>query len=333
MEYTFQLKCFSWLILFILFCKQCVGRMISKKNSMQPCKEAPQPLGALPIIGHLHLLKGPKPLARLLGDMADEYGPVFMLRLGLRRVLVVSNWEGAKDCFSTNDKALASRPAYAAGKHMGYDYAMLGFAPYGPYWRTMRKISTVELLSNTRLEMFKHVRSMEIDVLIKELYGMWTKNGQSPIKVDIKRLLGDLSYNIIVKIVAGKQYFGCKVDASDEAWRFRRAVTRFFGLLNAFVASDMFPFLRWIDLNGNEGAMRSAARDLDSLMSSLIEEHLQQRVSQKASGDRDFIDVMLSTMEDSQFSDMDNDKVIKATSLVCIVLFLNIFLCMCTCST
>lgn len=319
MDFFLQLQYISGLILLASFCNVLIGRLVNEKKSKNYLKEAPQPSGALPVIGHLRLLQGPKPLAQTLGDLADQHGPVFMLRLGLQRMLVVSNWEGARDCFLTNDKALASRPAYAAGKHMGYDYAMLGFSPYGHYWRTMRKISTMELLSNTRLEMLKHVRAMEVNIFTKELHGMWVSNSQSPVKADMKQLLGDLTYNIIVNMVAGKRYFGSTVEASDEAWRFRKAVTQFFKLLTSFVASDMFPFLKGIDISGNEGAMKSAARDLDSLMSSLIEEHRQKRVSPKACRDCDFIDVMLSTMEDPQFSELDQDKVIKATSLVCII--------------
>ncbi|XP_020250416.1 cytochrome P450 CYP82D47-like [Asparagus officinalis] len=318
MGFLLQLQYVCGSVFLVFFCNLWIGRLLRKKSSMKQYTEAPQPSGALPVIGHLHLLKGPKPLAQVLGDMADKCGPVFMLRLGQRRMLVVNNEEGARDCLSTNDKALASRPAYAAGRHMGYDNAVLGFAPYGPYWRLMRKISTIELLSNTRLEMLKHVRSMEVDMFMKELHGMWVKNKQRPIKVDMKQLLGDLAYNIIVNMVAGKRYFGSTVYASDEALRFRRAVTQFFKLLTAFVPSDMFPFLKWVYVNGNETAMRSAAQDMDSLMSNLIEEHRQRRTSQKANDDCDFIDVMLSTMEDVQHPEMDPDKAIKATSLAMI---------------
>ncbi|ONK55116.1 uncharacterized protein A4U43_UnF7430 [Asparagus officinalis] len=319
MDFLLQLQYVCVSIFLVFFCNQWIGRLLRKRSSTKHYKEAPQPSRALPVIGHLHLLKGPKPLAQVLGDMADKCGPVFMLRLGQRRMLVVNNEEGARDCLSTNDKALASRPAYAAGKHMGYDYAMLGFAPYGPYWRTIRKISTIELLSNTRLEMLKHVRSMEVDMFIKELHRTWVENKQRPVKVDVKQLLGDAAYNIITNMVAGKRYFGSTVTASDEAWRFRRAVPQLFKLLNAFVTSDMFPFLKWIYVNRNETAMKSVAQDMDSLMTNLIEEHRQRRASQKAKDDCDFMDVMLSTMKDVKYSELDSDKVIKSTSLAMIL--------------
>ena len=97
---------------------------------------APEASGAWPIIGHLHLLGGSKNLPHLLfGTMADKYGPVFSIRLGLKRAVVVSSWEMAKECFTTHDLALASRPELVAAKYLGYNYAMFGLSPHGAYWR------------------------------------------------------------------------------------------------------------------------------------------------------------------------------------------------------
>ncbi|CAA0815211.1 Cytochrome P450 82C4 [Striga hermonthica] len=45
----------------------------------------PQPSGALPILGHLHLLARQSPTHRTLSSLADRYGPVFALRLGAHK--------------------------------------------------------------------------------------------------------------------------------------------------------------------------------------------------------------------------------------------------------
>ena len=80
---------------------------------------APKTPGAWPIIGHLHLLSGQVPIFRTLGAMADKHGPVFMIRLGVHRALVVSSREAVKECFTTNDKAFASCPSSSAWKLLG----------------------------------------------------------------------------------------------------------------------------------------------------------------------------------------------------------------------
>ena len=136
-----------------------------KKTKKPKHVKAPEPCGAWPIIGHLHLLGGKEQLLyRTLGEMANRYGPAMSLRLGSSEAFVVSSFEVAKECFTVNDKALASRPMTAAAKHMGYNYAVFGFAPYSSFWREMRKIATIELLSNRRLQMLKHVRVSEISM-------------------------------------------------------------------------------------------------------------------------------------------------------------------------
>jgi hypothetical protein len=90
----------------------------------------------------------------MLGAMAEKYGPVFTIQLGLQRALVISSWEMAKECFTSNDLAVSSRPKLVAAKHFGYNFTLLGFAPYGFYWRELRNIAALELLSNRVINTF-----------------------------------------------------------------------------------------------------------------------------------------------------------------------------------
>ncbi|KAL6348028.1 hypothetical protein AAG906_037757 [Vitis piasezkii] len=106
-----------------------LATVFNAKGNKKKGKRPQEPSGRWPIIGHLHLLGADKLLHRTLGDMADKYGPIFCIHLGLRKALVVSSWEVAKECYTTNDKVFATRPRSLAVKLMGYDHAMLGFAP------------------------------------------------------------------------------------------------------------------------------------------------------------------------------------------------------------
>ena len=84
----------------------------------------------------------------------------------------MSYWEIAKECFTVHEKVFSTRPSTLASRLLGYNNAMFGFGPYGPYWREMRKIVTIELLSNHRLDMLKHVRTLEVKTAFRELFDL-----------------------------------------------------------------------------------------------------------------------------------------------------------------
>ncbi|KAE8675296.1 Cytochrome P450 82A3 [Hibiscus syriacus] len=320
MDLFFQLAAIA-VFLSIFFHKVLLGR----ENARNKSRMAPEPQGALPIIGHLHLLGGSNQLLyRTLGAMADKHGPAFTIRLGSRRAFVVSSWEVAKECFTINDKALASRPTTVAAKHMGYNYAVFGFAPYSPFWREMRKIATLELLSNRRLEMLKHVRISEVDMGMRELYSLCYNNSSSPMLVELKQWFENLTLNVVVRMVAGKCYFGASAVCDDgEARRCQKAISQFFHLIGIFVVSDALPFLWWLDMQGHEKAMKKTAKELDDILEGWLKEHRQRRISggNKREEDQDFIDVMLSLQEEGQLStfQFDADTSIKSTCLALIL--------------
>ncbi|KAF8393876.1 hypothetical protein HHK36_020074 [Tetracentron sinense] len=303
--------------LFTLISLYCLLRgVVSIRGNKNKSRAAPEPAGAWPIIGHLHLLTGRGLPHRTLGTMADKYGPVFTVRLGMRRALVVSSWEVAKECFTINDRVFATRPKSVAIKQMGYNHAMLGFAPYGPYWREVRKIATLELLSSHRLEMLKQVRDSEINILIKELYQHWLKKG-SQVSIEMKQIFGDLAINIIVKMIAGKRYAGTTAPGdTDESRRCQKAMADFMHLVGEFMMSDAIPFLEWFDVQGYKRIMKRTASEVDILIGSWIEEHRRKRLCGSIDeGERDFIHVMLSILEDGHLSGYDADTVLKANCL------------------
>ncbi|KAL5987207.1 hypothetical protein ACLOJK_041204 [Asimina triloba] len=317
MDFSTQFKAISALLAVFLLYKLWLGK---PKSKLAKGKKAPEPAGAWPIIGHLHQLAGTEPLTRTIGTMADKYGPGFMLRLGMRRTFVVCGWEIAKDCFTTNDKVLATRPKSASGDNMSYNYAMFGFSPYGAYWREMRKIATLELLSNRRLDTLKHVRVGEIDECMKGLYRRWVENGRRPVQVEMKQRLFELTFNVLIMMIVGKRFFGDILGGTDEAEaiKIRQLMERSSYLSGVFVLSDVLPFLKSLDLQGHEKAMRGIAAELDSLISTWLKEHRQKRLCGETNGEQDFMDVMVSTLESAQISSYDPDTIIKATSQILI---------------
>ncbi|XP_068647680.1 cytochrome P450 CYP82D47-like [Aristolochia californica] len=296
----------------------CVARRTSKTTGIgQP----PEPAGRWPVVGHLPLLQGNEQVALTFAALADKFGPVFTIWMGVHRTLVVSSWELAKECFGTNDKILATRPRGAAGKYLAHNYTMFGLAPYGPFWRDSRKLATIELLSSHRLESLKHLRATEVGLSIKHLHELWEENNKLPVKMDMTEWFLDLTFNTIVMMIAGKRYLGSNITADlEEARRAKQAIIEFAVLMGTFVASDAVPFLEWLDLKGHISAMKRASKELDCIMSLWVNEHRQRRNLDKSKKDGDFMDVMLFKTDRTETHAGDvSDKYIKATSLTLII--------------
>lgn len=159
---------------------------------------------------------------------------------------------------------------------------------------------------------------------MKDLYSLWVKKGGSePVMVDLKSWLEDMTLNMIVRMVAGKRYFGGvgleSSEDTEEARQCKKAIAKFFHLIGIFTVSDAFPTLRWFDLQGHEKEMKQTGNELDVILERWIENHRQQRkVSQTKENDSDFIDVMLSLAEQGKLSHLQYDAniSIKSTCLV-----------------
>ncbi|KAI8549880.1 hypothetical protein RHMOL_Rhmol06G0059500 [Rhododendron molle] len=244
----------------------------------------PEAGGAWPIIGHLLLLADRGLAHKVLGALADKHGPIFTIQVGVQRAIVVSNSDIAKECLTgSNDRAFTNRGKSIALEHLTYNYASFGFGPYGTYWREMRKISVTELLSNQRLAMLSHVRESEVENSVREVYGMWVKEGSC--MVEMKRWFEDLTMKVTVRILAGN----AKMEA-DEAYRV--ALKEFFELAGAFIIADAIPFLRWLDMGGYEKKMKTTAKKMDDLLQLWLDEHKRRRNSGGVApeAEKDFMD-------------------------------------------
>ncbi|KAF8034243.1 hypothetical protein BT93_C0511 [Corymbia citriodora subsp. variegata] len=302
----------------VSFLSFLITRILQKKRTNGD-RPPPSAASAWPITGHLHLLGGPEPAYINLARMADKYGPIFSVKIGSHRAIVVSGSELAKECFTTNDKAFCNRPKCLAAELLGYNYAMLGFSPYGPYWRHVRKIATLELLSNHTLEKLRDVRESEVRASIKEAYERSNAQENSPI--EMKSWFHALTFNLIFKMVVGKQYDGTMASGEDKHQndRCRMALKSFFELSGQFVASDVLPFLRWFDVGGYVKAMKRTAKELDDVVGGWLDEHKSKRACGEAEGDRDFMDGMLSILGTADvLPSYDADTINKATCLALI---------------
>ncbi|CAN0910895.1 Desmethyl-deoxy-podophyllotoxin synthase [Linum grandiflorum] len=100
------------------------------------------------------------------------------IHLGELSFVVISSPEAAKQVMKTHDVAFASRPGDLFAANIIYDGCKnIGQAPYGEYWRQMRKIAVLELLSTKRVASFRGIREEEVKGFVDRLRGNATREG------------------------------------------------------------------------------------------------------------------------------------------------------------
>ncbi|KAI7726156.1 hypothetical protein M8C21_008640 [Ambrosia artemisiifolia] len=280
---------------------------------------APEPSGALPFIGHFHLLQGETPLARKLGKIADDYGPIYSLRLGRRQALVVSNSQMVKECFGTNDKSFATRPNMAVSRYMVYDNASFGLAPYGPYWREIRKLVTSELFMSQRLAKFENIRSSEVNSSINDLYSLFVKNGDKKSAIDMNKWFEHIMFNISMIMFVGKRFSNeCVFGGNNKDEEVKEAIRKGLYLTGVFVVSDVIPNMEWMDIGGHIKDMKKVAKELDIVIGEWLDEHVEKRkLEQDNDKEGDLMDVMLSSLsKDAEMFGHGRETIIKATTMI-----------------
>lgn len=80
---------------------------------------------------------------------------------------VVSTPEAAKEIMKTHDYIFAFRTLLLAPDIISYGGADISFAPYGDYWRQMRKIYGSVLLNSKRVESFQSIKDAEVSHLLE----------------------------------------------------------------------------------------------------------------------------------------------------------------------
>ncbi|XP_030519080.2 cytochrome P450 71D11-like [Rhodamnia argentea] len=251
-----------------------------KSNAKGPSKLPPGPR-KLPIIGNLHQLLGSPP-PRALHNLAKKYGPLMHLQLGEVPHVVVSSAKVAKEVMKTHDLTFATRPRLLAADVISYGSVDIAFAPYGEYWRQLRKICTLELLSTKRVQSFRHVREEEVSNLVK-----WVASSAgSPINLTTRLF----SSNYGVTSIAA---FGKKCKEQEE---FISVVTESIKFAAGFEVGDVFPSSKWLHvISGMRPRLEKLHQRADRIMNNIIREKREARA--KRSGDEtthdDLLDILL----------------------------------------
>jgi cytochrome P450 len=265
----------------------------------------------LPFIGNLHQF-GTLP-HRSLQALSNKYGPLMFLYLGNAPTLVVSSADMASEMMKTHDIICSNRPQTTAANTLLYGCKDVAFSSYGEYWRQVRKICVLELLSLKSVQSFQYVREEEVEVLINNIRDSCLK-GES---VNLSEMLIATSNNIVSRCILGQKF----EEGEDGKSRFGHLSRKVMVLLGAFCFGDFFPFLGWIDvLTGFIPSLKATFRELDALFDQVVEEHKTMQTDNDKPHGRDLVDILLKLQKNGMLDIELTQANLKAIILVSLFL-------------
>ncbi|KAH6838229.1 hypothetical protein C2S53_015308 [Perilla frutescens var. hirtella] len=258
-----------------------------RRNQLSNKKKLPPGPKGLPIIGHFHLLsKNPH---QDLHRLARKHGPIMYTRFGSIPTVVVSSPAAAELFLKTHDLIFANRPHHEAAYYISYQQRNLVFSRYGDYWRDMRKLCTLELLSSLKIAQFEPMRKSELGILVNSL----REAAAARETVDISVRVASLSADTTCLMVFGRKF----ADGDLQERGLKEVMKETMEEAAAFNLGDYFPYLRWLDLQGSARRLKKLSKIFDAFLERIIDDHVQNK--EKAST-HDFVDTMMAILDSGE---------------------------------
>ncbi|KAK4489011.1 hypothetical protein RD792_004803 [Penstemon davidsonii] len=255
----------------------------------------------LPILGNLHQLS--RLAHRSFQSLGTKYGPVMLLHFGSRPVVVVQSAEAAMEIMKTHDLVYASKPATRLSRRLLYDLKDISVSPYGEYWRKMKSICVLQLLSNKRVQSFQYIREEETDLLIKDIKSC-SYSCSAP--VNLSELFTSLSNDVICRSAFGRKY-----SEGEQGKKFLILITELLELLGSLSIGDYIPCLSWINrVNGFNARVDRVSTEIDDFLNQVIQQHQMASDDDTIKGERreTFLNILLQIYYKDNTTDVSIDK-------------------------
>lgn len=266
---------------------------LRRRNSQRRlhCHRLPPGPPGWPIFGNMFDLGSAMP-HRTLADLKEKYGDVIWLRFGAVNTIVVLSAQAATEFFKNVDLSFANRNITETMRVHDYYQGSLALAPYGAFWRVLRRIITVEMLVNKRLNETAPIRRKCVDQMLTWIEEEARRKGERGLHIG--RFVFLTSFNMVGNLMLSRDLVDPE---SEEGAEFFRSMTKMMQVSGIPNAADFFPWLRWLD---PQGLRRRMKRDLGmalGIASKFVKERIEEEKKRQMGDDeirkKDFLDVLL----------------------------------------
>nr|AGC74041.1 flavonoid-3',5'-hydroxylase [Strelitzia reginae] len=282
--------------LFLCVALFCILRYIACRLLPRPALP-PGPRG-FPLVGALPLLGSAPHVA--LARMAKRYGPIMLVKMGQFGVVVASTPDAARVFLKTLDPYFSNRPVDAAPIRLAYGGQDLVFADYGPKWKLLRKLCSLEMLGTRALESWSAVRRDEVGHMLRSMEA----TGREREPVVLGAMLIYTIANMIGRVILSRRVFETK---GSEANEFKDMVVELMTLAGQVNIGDFIPAVAWMDLQGLEARMKKLHKKFDLVLSRLVAEH--EASKGERGGRLDLLDAIMANRDGPEEEKLTEDNV------------------------
>lgn len=250
----------------------------------------PGPRG-LPVLGSMSLMTG---LAhQRIAAMAKSLGATRLMAFSLAntRVIVTCNPDVAKEIL--NSSVFADRPIKESAYSLMFNRA-IGFAPYGVYWRTLRRIASHHLFCPKQIKSSESQRRRIASQMVT-MFSFSNTTSSHQVRDTLKRA----SLNHMMGSVFGRFYN--LSDSNNEVDHLKDLVDEGYDLLGLLNWSDHLPFLADFDPQRIRFRCSRLVPKVNRFVATIIADHRSKPTQQTM----DFVDLLLSLQQTDKLSDSD----------------------------
>ncbi|XP_058093543.1 probable (S)-N-methylcoclaurine 3'-hydroxylase isozyme 2 [Magnolia sinica] len=276
----------EFLSIALLFSFICIAYFLLRDPRQKGLPPGPRPW---PILGNL-LQLGDMPHSHL-AKLAQSYGHLFTLKLGVQTVVVASSPAAAAEILKTHDRVFSGRYVFHNFRIENHvEYSMV-WSECNDYWKMLRRICRTELFSPKMIEMQAHLRENKVSDMVGHL---GRKEGEV---VKIAEIVFGTLFNIFGNLIYSKDVF----DLSDPSGgEIKGQIWRLMELGNSTNPADYFPILGEFDLFRQRRAVADCLHQIYDVWNAILRE---RREKKEADSNHDFTNVLLkANLNDHQIN-------------------------------
>ncbi|XP_048127787.1 beta-amyrin 24-hydroxylase-like [Rhodamnia argentea] len=250
-RYTF------YLTIFVISCFLLRALFARLADSSSSSRLPPSPALSLPVVGHIYLL----------GSSLPKSFQTLILK--------------------TRDAEFSSR--FEMGPVQYSIYKQTGFitAPYGHYYRFMKRLCLTRLFAGSQLDQFRRILKEEVERLVRSVLEC-SGEGRS---CDLMGELTTLTNNIVFRMIMSKRYS----KFVEEARELRRLVVEIMELGAKLGVSEVFGPLKRYDVFGHGKRLTEAMRRYDGVLEKILRDY-EENVDE--GGESDLLEMLLGSCGD-----------------------------------